>query len=109
MFALLVRFELLPDSHREFDELVRQTLAAIAAHEPGTSVYLSHRRADHPDERVFYECYADRDAFDAHEMSSHTRRFLAERGQYLAAEPEVWWLSAEGGVVAGRPINGPND
>lgn len=56
MFALLVRFELLPDRHHQFDELVRQIQAAIATHEPGTSIYLSHRRAGHPDERVFYEC-----------------------------------------------------
>ncbi len=25
------------------------------------------------------EIYSDRDAFDTHEQSSHTRRFLAER------------------------------
>jgi quinol monooxygenase YgiN len=36
-----------------------------------------------PDARLFYELYRDRAAFDGHEAQPHTRRFLAERGEYL--------------------------
>ena len=35
------------------------------------------------DARLFYELYRDRAAFHDHEAQPHTRRFLAERGQYL--------------------------
>ncbi len=96
MFALLVRFDVLPDHLPAFDALVGQTLAGIAATEPGTIVYATHRRADHPTERVFYEAYVDRQAFLAHEQTPHTRHFLAERGQHLAGDPEVWWLTGNG-------------
>lgn len=93
MFALVVRFQVHPDHILDFDDLVAGTLAGIRESEPGTQIYISHARREHPHERVFYECYADRDAFDAHERTAHTRHFLTARGEFLAAEPEVWWLN----------------
>ncbi|WOI59693.1 putative quinol monooxygenase [Streptomyces fradiae] len=45
--------------------------------------------------RVFYELYADRAAFDAHEAQPHTKRFLAEREQCLAGV-EVTFLDVIG-------------
>jgi len=44
---------------------VSETQAGIADREPGTAVYVNHVRADHPTERIFYECYRDVVAFDA--------------------------------------------
>jgi quinol monooxygenase YgiN len=38
-----------------------------------------------PLERIFYELYRDRAAFDAHEEQPHTRRFLAGREKFLAS------------------------
>lgn len=101
MFSLLVRFTVRPAHLEAFDALVTETIRSISTAEPGTSIYLSHARADHPDERVFYEAYADHDAFRAHEAAAHTRHFLAERGQHLGAEPEVWWLTTLPGAFAG--------
>ncbi|GAB4075975.1 hypothetical protein GCM10028781_07380 [Nostocoides australiense] len=34
---------------------------------------------------MFYELYADRAAFDAHEQTEHTRAFLAERERFVAS------------------------
>jgi quinol monooxygenase YgiN len=98
MFALIVRFELLPEHAEQFDELVESTLEGIAD-EPGTLVYLTHERTGRPHERVFYEAYADLAAFEAHEAQAHTRRFLAERRAYLPGEPEVWWLTGLDGAI----------
>ncbi len=39
---------------------------------------------DDPLSRVFFEVYADRAAFEAHEQTAHVRHFLAEREQYIA-------------------------
>ena len=103
MFALLVRFEVLPGHLPAFDALVQQTLAGIAAGEPGTIVYATHRQAERPDDRIFYEAYVDHDAFLAHEQTPHTRRFLAERGQHLAGDPQVWWLTGTGSTLDLRP------
>jgi len=98
MFALMVRFELRPEHAEQFDQLVERTLAGIAD-EPGTLVYLTHERTGKPNERVFYEAYADRAAFEAHEAYPHTRRFLDERVAYLRGEPEIWWLTGLDGAI----------
>ncbi|WP_345557547.1 putative quinol monooxygenase [Nonomuraea rosea] len=74
-----------------FDTLVGETIEAIRRHEPGTIVYASHRVDGQPLQRIFYELYRDRDAFDAHERTEHTRRFLTAREDLLASV-EVDWL-----------------
>ncbi|MHB1210576.1 MAG: putative quinol monooxygenase [Acidimicrobiales bacterium] len=102
MFALVVRFTVLPDHLEAFDALVAETLAEIVRREPATLVYVSHERADRPHERVFYECYQSEDAFEFHEAQAHTIRFLHERGQHLAGPPEVWPLATLSGVINGE-------
>ncbi|MHB1763636.1 MAG: putative quinol monooxygenase [Acidimicrobiales bacterium] len=104
MFALVVRFDVLPDHLVAFDALASQTVAEIAAREPGTVVYVAHLRSGHPGERVFYECYEDAEAFAIHEAQDHTRWFLDQRSQHLAHPPEVWRLGTATGVIAGHEI-----
>ncbi|MHB8334078.1 MAG: putative quinol monooxygenase [Acidimicrobiales bacterium] len=102
MFALVVRFTVLPEHLDAFDALVADTLAQIARHEPATLVYVSHERSDRPHERVFYECYQSEDASEFHEAQVHTIRFLQERDQYLVGPPEVWPLATISGVINGE-------
>lgn len=86
MFGLSVRFTCIDaDSAAGFDRLVHETVPEIRKHEPGTLVYAVHSVEGKPLERIFYELYADRTAFDAHEEQPHTRRFLEARKQYLAS------------------------
>jgi quinol monooxygenase YgiN len=82
-FALVVRFTVRPGAEAQFDQLVADTAAGIRASEPGTLVYACHHVEGQPQQRIFYELYRDRAAFDAHEQSAHTRRFLAEREPLL--------------------------
>lgn len=82
-FGLVVRFHLKPGAAEGFDQLVSETVPEIAKHEPGTLIYTVHGVEGEPGQRIFYELYADRAAFDAHEEQPHTKRFLAEREQYL--------------------------
>lgn len=86
MFGLSVRFTCRDaESAAGFDRLVTQTVPEIRQHEPGTLVYAVHTVDGKPLERIFYELYADRAAFDAHEEQPHTRYFLAEREKFLAS------------------------
>jgi quinol monooxygenase YgiN len=86
MFGLVVRFELRDQaSAAAFDQLVSETGRGIAASEPGTLVYVTHRVEGAPLARVFYEVYRDREAFDEHERQAHTLRFLDERDKYIAS------------------------
>ena len=97
MFGLCVRFTCKDEASAEaYDRLVAETVEAIKASEPGTLVYASHLVEGQPLQRIFYELYRDKAAFEAHEASPPTRRYLAERDQYLAST-EVDWLTLQTG------------
>ena len=95
-FALVVRFTVRPGCEADFDQLVAETAADIRAREPGTLVYACHTVDGAPRERIFYELYASRAAFDGHEHQEHTRRFLTQR-QPLLESTHVDFLSLTGG------------
>jgi quinol monooxygenase YgiN len=97
MFGLAVRFSCKDEaSAAAFDRLVAETVAEIRQHEPGTLIYAVHTVEGEPLQRIFYELYRDRDAFEAHESHPHTRRMLAERKQYLSGV-EVDFLTLQVG------------
>ncbi len=97
MFGLCVRFTCKDEASAEaYDRLVVETIEAIRVSEPGTLVYASNLVDGQPLQRIFYELYRDREAFEAHEAAPHTRRYLDERGQYLAST-EVDWLTLQAG------------
>jgi quinol monooxygenase YgiN len=102
MFGLFVRFTCKDEaSALAYDRLVAETAEGIRADEPGTLVYAAHLVEGQPLQRVFYELYRDKAAFEAHEAAPHTRRYLAERDQYLAST-EVDWLTLQTGKVTDR-------
>jgi quinol monooxygenase YgiN len=102
VFALVVRFEIYPDAVDAFDRLMAETVPAIRADEAGTQVYVCCRVADAPASRLFMEIYADRAAFEAHERTPATMRFLAERTSMIASQrvefltPYEWKIEADG-------------
>ncbi|MEV0368332.1 antibiotic biosynthesis monooxygenase [Streptomyces sp. NPDC050636] len=99
-FGLVVRFTLRDqEAATAFDDLCARTLEGVKTQEPGTLAYVTHIPVDEPLVRVFYELYADRAAFEAHEAQPHTKRFLAEREQYLSGV-EVTFLDTIAGKVA---------
>jgi quinol monooxygenase YgiN len=79
-----------------YDRLAEELVEGVRAHEPGTVVYAVHRVEGQPLQRIHYELYRDRAAFEAHEAAPHTRRYLAERDAYLAST-EVDWLTLQAG------------
>ena len=105
-FGLSVRFTLREGAAEAFDALVAETIKGIRAAEPGTLVYVSHLVDGEPRQRVFYELYRDRAAFDEHERQPHTRRFLAERAA-LVDHVEVDWLTALAGTGYGNGDGNP--
>jgi quinol monooxygenase YgiN len=101
MFGLCVRFTCKDESSaKAYDRLVGETIEGIKASESGTLVYASHLVDGQPLQRIFYELYRDKAAFEAHEAAPHTRHYLAERDQYLAST-EVDWLTLQSGKGTG--------
>jgi quinol monooxygenase YgiN len=102
MIGLCVRFTCKDQaSAKAYDQLVGETVEGIKAYEPGTLVYAVHEVQGQPLQRIFYELYQDQAAFEAHEAAPHTRRYLDERGQYLAST-EVDRLTLQTGKGTGR-------
>jgi quinol monooxygenase YgiN len=82
-FGLVVRFLLKPGRETDFDDLTAATVTEVQRLEPGTLLYVCHRVEGAPNERIFYELYRDRAAFDEHEAQPHVRQFLAKRESLL--------------------------
>ena len=83
MYSLVVKFDVLPERLAEFDTLVEATIAGIREQEDGTVAYLSSALEGDPYARVFIEVYRDREAFEVHESTPHTRNFLVRREPML--------------------------
>ena len=104
MFALVVRFDIRDEhSATEFDALTRVAVDQIAAKEPGTLVYATHTVEGEPLARVFYELYADRNAFQAHEDAEYVQAFHAAKNPLLVGEHRVEFLAP--GAAKGLPVS----
>lgn len=84
-YGRLVIFTLLEDRVADFDRLAEQTAEEVRIAEPDTLVYVIHLVPNAPMQRIFYEIYRDRDAFDSHENQSYMQRFAAERRSCVLA------------------------
>jgi quinol monooxygenase YgiN len=103
VWGLVVRFELRDEAAAaDFDALVAATVPKVREREPGTLIYAVHRVSDAPLSRVFYELYASQGSFAEHENNDHTKRFLAERDQYLTGL-RVEFLATPTGI--GVPVD----
>jgi quinol monooxygenase YgiN len=72
-------FTLLDDRVTDFDRLAEEAAEYVRTGEPDTLVYVIHLVPNAPLQRIFYEIYRDRTAFDSHESQPYMQRFVAER------------------------------
>ena len=84
-YGRILIFTLLDDKAADFDQLAEQTAEEVRTGEPDTLVYVIHLVPNAPMQRIFYEIYRDRAAFDSHENKSYMQRFVAERRAYVLA------------------------
>ena len=99
MYVLVVTIDVKPDQKDSLLATLDDARGSVR-NEPGC-VRFDVIQDEHTENRMYlYEVYADRAAFDAHEASPHTRRYLAARDQYLAST-EVDWLTLQAGKGTG--------
>jgi quinol monooxygenase YgiN len=98
--ALCVRFTLRPGAEEAFDAIARETAETIRAKEPGTLVYVCSEVDGAPNQRIVFELYTDRDAFDEHRHQPHIQHFLAECEKY-AESTEIDRLQPYAGKYPG--------
>jgi quinol monooxygenase YgiN len=95
-FVLVVRFTLRPGSEEAFDRLTQETAAEIREREHNTLVYACHAVQGSPRQRIFYELYRNKAAFEQHESQPHVRRFRSERSTMLEST-DVDFLTLQDG------------
>ena len=78
-YGRLSIFTLLEDKAAEFDRLAEQAAEGVRTAEPDTLVYVIHVVPKAPMQRIIYEIYRDRQAFESHERQPHIQRFAADR------------------------------
>jgi quinol monooxygenase YgiN len=77
-FGRLLIFTLNEDRVAEFDRLAEQTAESVRGAEPDTLVYVYHTLPTLPMQRIIYEIYRDRTAFESHQRQPHIQRFTDE-------------------------------
>jgi quinol monooxygenase YgiN len=72
----LLIFTLREDRAAEFDRLAEQAAEGVRIAEPDTLVYVFHTAPTEPMQRIIYEIYRDRAAFESHQRQPHIQRFM---------------------------------
>ena len=103
-YGRILIFTLLDDRVADFDRLAEQTAEEVRTREPDTLVYVIHVVPKAPMQRIFYEIYRDRAAFDSHENQPYMKRFVADRRACVLAT-NVIELTLKYAKVA--PLPGP--
>jgi len=84
-YGRLSIYTLHEDKTREFDRLAERAAEGVRASEPDTLVYVIHIVPKAPMQRIIYEIYRDRNAFQSHERQPHIRQFAADRASCVLA------------------------
>jgi quinol monooxygenase YgiN len=84
-YGRILIFTLLEDRVADFDRLAEQSAEEVRTGEPDTLVYVIHLVPNAPLQRIFYEIYRDRAAFESHESQPYMQRFVAERRSCVLA------------------------
>ncbi len=83
--GLIAIYTLLEDRVADFDRIAEEAAEQVRAHEPDTLVYVIHTVPKAPMQRIFYEIYRDRAAYERHEQQPYIKRFVTARRPYVLA------------------------
>jgi quinol monooxygenase YgiN len=85
LFGQIAIYTLLEDRVDEFDRLTKQVVKQVRSHEPGTLVYIVHAVPSAPMQRILYEVYSDRDAYETHRRQPYVIAFESDRRPLVLA------------------------
>jgi quinol monooxygenase YgiN len=75
LYGQIAIYTLLEHGAEEFDRLAEQVVEQVRANEPDTLLYVLHGVPSAPLQRILYEVYRDRVAYDNHACQSYIREF----------------------------------
>ncbi len=85
LFGQIAIYTLLEDRVHEFDQLTERVVEKVRASEVDTLVFIVHAVPSAPMQRILYEVYRDRDAYERHRQQPYVLRFEADRRPYVLA------------------------
>ena len=110
-YGLIAIYTLLEDRVADFDRVAEQAAEQVRASEPDTLVYVIHTVPKAPMQRIFYEVYRDRAAYEHHEQQSYVKRFVTARRPYVLAtnviELRLKYAKVTPLVQAEAPVRAP--
>ncbi|HUA42324.1 MAG TPA: antibiotic biosynthesis monooxygenase [Streptosporangiaceae bacterium] len=85
LFGQIAIYTVLEDRVDEFDQLTAQVVEQVRSREPDTLVFIVHAVPSAPMQRILYEVYRDREAYQWHIQQPYVRQFEADRRPYVLA------------------------
>ncbi len=85
LYGRIAIYTLLDAGAEEFDRLAEQVVAQVRTGEPGTLAYVVHGVPSAPLQRILYQLYADRAAYDWHQERPYVADFEARRRPLVLA------------------------
>ncbi len=110
-YGLIAIYTLLEDRVADFDRVAEQAADQVRASEPDTLVYVIHTVPKAPMQRIFYEVYRDRAAYEHHGQQPYVQRFVTARRPYVLAtnviELRLKYAKVSPLVQAEAPVGAP--
>jgi len=85
LFGQIAIYTVLEDRVDEFDQLTARVVEQVRSREPDTLVFIVHAVPSAPMQRILYEVYRDRAAYQWHGQQPYVRQFEADRRPYVLA------------------------
>ena len=110
LYGRIAIYTLLDAGAEEFDRLAEQVVDQVRTGEPGTLAYVVHGVPSAPLQRILYQLYADRAAYDWHQERPYVADFEARRRPLVLATNVIELGrpagQGRGGDAAPGPVTG---
>jgi quinol monooxygenase YgiN len=85
LFGQIAIYTLLEGTVEPFDGLIEAVVGQVRSREPDTLVYIVHAVPSAPLQRILYEVYRDRGAYEAHQRQPYVAQFELDRKPFVLA------------------------
>ncbi len=90
MFVLTAKFRAAKGKEKELEQLLYRVIKEVRQNEKETLMYDFHRKLDDPREILFYERYADRNAWAVNHMETpHIKELASTIANYIEGDLEL--------------------
>jgi quinol monooxygenase YgiN len=84
-FGQIAIYTLIEDRVEEFDRLTERVVEQVRSREPDTLVFIVHAVPSAPMQRILYEVYRDRAAYERHTEQPYVQQFAVDRRPFVLA------------------------